>query len=242
MSPTLTALVALQSVDSAIDAARRRSAEVPALEQALEEQIAAAEAVVAVGKHRLTESQTTRRALEKDVAAVDARMAKFDDHKAAVKTNHEYTALLHEIATAKTGKDAIEERILIAMEEADGHARDVKAAEAALAALRVDATRRRAELAAELGRLDEELARLQHDRTREAKDVEPRALATYEQLLKGRRGVAVAQLIKGHCGACHVSVRPHFEQQLKRNDAILQCEGCQRILYFVATDQATQHA
>ena len=55
--------------------------------------------------------KAARRALEKDVAVVDARLSKFEDHKAAVKTNQEYTALLHEIATAKSEKDAVEEHL-----------------------------------------------------------------------------------------------------------------------------------
>src|SRR4051812_27534588 len=119
MIASLAALIALQSVDSASDAARRRLSDLPAAEQAIDARVAVASAAVDGAKARLAEAQTTRRGLEKDVAAVDSRLARFDDHRAAVKTNQEYTALLHEISGAKAEKDALEERILVLMEQID---------------------------------------------------------------------------------------------------------------------------
>jgi predicted nucleic acid-binding Zn-ribbon protein len=34
------------------------------------------------------------------------------------------------------------------------------------------------------------------------------------------------------CTACHVRLRPHVTQIVRRNEDIVQCESCQRILYF----------
>ena len=233
MSPTLAALIALQQLDSAAVAARRRLAELPGAAQALDQAIAQATAAVDVEKTALTDNQTTRRALEKDVAGVDTRLARFDEHKAAVKTNHEYTALLHEIATAKTEKDGLEERILVLMEAADGLTQRLKAAEAALQQTKRDSGQAQAALGVERTALEADLTRLTALRTTQVHGVERRALATYEQLLKGRRGVAVAEMRGGHCTACHVRLRPTVEQQVRRNDALVQCDSCQRLLYFV---------
>ncbi|HEX5216501.1 MAG TPA: C4-type zinc ribbon domain-containing protein [Vicinamibacterales bacterium] len=234
MLQALTSLIALQTLDSAADAARRRLSEFPAAEQALAAKVAAVAAEVEAAKTAAAANHTARRALEKDVAAVDARLAKFDDHKAAVKTNHEYTALLHEISTAKTDKDALEEKILVLMDEADGLAAAVKSAESALAAIKKEGDAARAAMARERGGLDAELARLAGERAREASAVEAPVLAKYEQLLKGRRGIAVARMDGELCTACHVRLRPHVTQQVRRNDAIVQCDSCQRILYFTA--------
>jgi len=230
----LTSLIALQTLDSAADAARRRLADFPAAEQELAAKVAAAAAEVEAAKSAAAANQTSRRALEKDVAGVDARLAKFDDHKAAVKTNQEYTALLHEISTAKTDKDAIEEKILILMDEADGLAAAVKRAEAALAVLKKESDAARAAMDQERAGLDRELARLAAERGREATGIEALVLAKYEQLLKGRRGIAVARMDGEICTACHVRLRPHVTQQVRRNDSIVQCDSCQRIMYSLA--------
>jgi predicted nucleic acid-binding Zn-ribbon protein len=205
----------------------------PAAEQAIASALATAKTSVEAVKARIQENQGARRALEKDIASVDTRLARFDDHKAAVKTNHEYTALLHEISTAKSEKDGIEERLLILMDEGDTMAADLKAAEATFKGEQAKADQARAALATERSAVEADLARLAAERPTAAAGADARSLALYEQLLKGRRGVAVAALHGELCTACHVRLRPHMTQQVRRNDAIVQCDSCQRILYFV---------
>jgi predicted nucleic acid-binding Zn-ribbon protein len=232
VNAALASLVALQALDTAADLARRRLAELPAVEEALDARIASAAAAVDTAKAKLQESQRARRALEKDVAGVDGRLARFEEHKAAVKTNQEYTALLHEIATAKTEKDVIEERILVLMEEADGLSTRLKADEAALADAKREEETGRAASRVERRALEDELARLAAERSTHTPGVEARPLFLYEQLLKGRRGLAVVRISGETCSACHVRLRPHVTQLVRRNEEIVQCESCQRILYF----------
>jgi predicted nucleic acid-binding Zn-ribbon protein len=232
MLTALEALIALQSLDTAADGARRRLAELPAAEEAIAQKLADAAALVDGVKSRLQDNQQARRALDKDVAAVDVRLARFEDHKAAVKTNQEYTALLHEISTAKTEKEAVEDRILLLMEEADGLAVELKAAEAALAQGKRDGDAERAALGTERTTLERELQRLSTERTRKIADTTPAVFAKYDQILKSRRGIAVAQMVGEVCSACHVRLRPHVAQLVRRNEEVVQCESCQRILYY----------
>ena len=230
----LSALVELQKLDSAADAARRRAVEIPSAEQAIAQAVDAARAAAETVKTAMQANQTARRALEKDIAAVDTRLARFDDHKAAVKTNHEYTALLHEISIAKGEKDGLEDKLLALMEQSDTQAAELKAAQAAVAAEEAKAASARKALERERATLDAELARLADERRRTATDVDARTLGLYEQLIKGRRGIAVARMTGEICGACHVRLRPHVAQQIRRNDSIVQCDSCQRMLYWIA--------
>ena len=232
MHPSLAALVALQALDTAADHARKRLAELPAAEQEITATIAADAAEVTRLKAEIKANHDQRRELEKAVAAVDTRLARFEDHKAAIKTNQEYTALLHEIATAKTEKDGVEERILVLMEAADTLAGQAKAAEGALAKATREGDERRKALTAEGAAQHRELERLTGERKGEAAGLPAALLAKYDQLLKGRRGLAVAAMTGEICTACHVRLRPHVTQQIRRNEDIVQCESCQRILYF----------
>jgi predicted nucleic acid-binding Zn-ribbon protein len=230
--PALAALVALQKLDTAAETATKRLADMPAAEEAIDASIAEAGAAVEAAKASAVANQEARRALEKEVAGVDTRLSRFEDHKAAVKTNQEFTALLHEIETAKTEKDTIEEKILELMEEADALAVSLKDAEGVAEQAKRDGDEGRAALAKERGSIDEELARLQSARKGETSGLDAALLARYEQLLKGRRGVAVAAMSGETCAACYVRLRPHVAQQVRRNDDIVQCESCQRILYY----------
>jgi hypothetical protein len=214
MLPDLASLVALQQIDTAAEAARRRLAELPGAEEAILAKVAAAQATVDDARNRVTANAHDRRELEKQVAAVDSRLAKFDSHKAAVKTNHEYTALLHEIATAKAEKDAIEEQILILMDTGDGLAAEVKAAEAALAGVKKQGDATRAALAAERTALEGEVARLTAQKAAAAAGVESATLARYEQLLKQRRLIVVD--IVGILDVANFSVFGVFADELRQ--------------------------
>jgi predicted nucleic acid-binding Zn-ribbon protein len=233
MLESLTSLIALQALDSAADAARRKIGEIPATERALDAAIAAAQGAVDAAKARANDNNAARRALEKDVALVDARMAKFEEHKAAVKTNQEYHALNHEIEVAQASKSALEDQIIALMDEGDTLAATLKAAEAALAEEKKKADATRAALHADKARHEAEIARLTGERRAATAPIPPALLNKYDQVLKNRKGLAVAAMVAGHCTACNVRLRPNVEQQIRRNDAIIACDSCQRILYYV---------
>ena len=233
MSPTLSALIALQALDSAAEALRKRLADMPAAEQAIATALGAARASVDAEKARIQENTQARRALEKDIAGVDTRLARFDDHKAAVKTNHEYTALLHEISTAKAEKDAIEERLLVLMEEGDTLAAGLKTAERALTEEEDRGRKAKAALETDRGQIDKELTHLSSERARESREVDTALLSKYSQLLKQRKGIAVSKMTGEICEACHVRLRPQIFNTVRRNEEIIQCDTCQRILFFV---------
>ena len=56
---------------------------------------------------------------------------------------------------------------------------------------------------------------------------------TFERVLKARAGIAVAKAANGHCTICHVRLRPQVFNTILRNESIIQCDSCQRILYYV---------
>jgi predicted nucleic acid-binding Zn-ribbon protein len=64
-------------------------------------------------------------------------------------------------------------------------------------------------------------------------------LSTFEQVARKRNGIAVAEARDGVCTICHVRLRPQVFNTIRRNDSILQCDHCNRILYFVHAPAAT---
>ena len=63
--------------------------------------------------------------------------------------------------------------------------------------------------------------------------LDPQVLALFELVSKRRNGVAVAEARDGICTICHVRLRPQVFNTVRRNDEIIQCDHCNRILYFV---------
>ena len=235
MHADLERIIALQRLDSAASDAQRRLAEEPERQKALEARLETARQHVTAAKAQLTDNQTARRALEKDVAVHQGRLSKFRDQLMAVKTNQEYQAMQKEIATAQEAVRAHEDRILDCMEEAEALTRELKDADAELKRQQADIARERQALEQERATLERDLASTGAGREALAAKLSRPALQLFEHVARQRKGLAVAEARDGHCMVCHVRLRPQVFNDVRRNDSLIQCESCLRILYFAAT-------
>jgi uncharacterized protein len=232
MNSDLQHLIRLQQLDTDIESARRRIAEIPSVQLALDARLAEQQAAVAATRQRLAESQTARRASEGDVASLQTRLSKYKGQLMEVKTNKEYQAMQKEIATAEEGVRAQEDRILEQMEEAETLGRELKVAEAALKAQQDEIARERQRLTEEAAALHARTIDTSSARTALAKELSPTALRLFEHVSKQRKGLAVAEARDGICTVCHVRLRPQVFNEVRRNESLIQCESCLRILYF----------
>jgi uncharacterized protein len=238
MNPDLERVIALQRLDSTSHDAQRRLAEEPERTKALQGRLDAAQQRLANAKTQLADNQNARRAIEKDVAVHQGRLSKFREQAMAVKTNQEYHAVQKEIGFAQAEIKSMEDKILERMLEADDLTAGVKRAEKELADEQkaVDAEGRR--MAAEVGELKAFLERTIGERTALVGAIDPQVLAIFDLVSKRRHGIAVAEARDGICTICHVRLRPQVFNSVRRNDSIIQCDSCQRILYFVPATPA----
>ena len=233
LHPDLEHLIHLQDLDLAAERHRRRVADIPALQSALDVRLAARTAAVDAVKARIAECQAARREVEKDLAAVQSRLSKFKNQLMEVKTNKEYQAMQKEMSVAEHEISDFETRMLERMEEADGLAIELKTAQAALAAEQAEIARERESLDKERVTLADELQHAGEERASTAALVGREALALFERIAQGRRGQAMAEARDGLCTVCHVRLRPQVFNEARRNAGIVQCDSCTRILYFV---------
>jgi uncharacterized protein len=233
MNADLERLIALQKLDTATHDAERRLAEEPERLKALEAQLEAASHQVATTKARLAENQNARRAIEKDVAVQQGRLSKFREQAMAVKTNQEYHAVQHEMAFAQAEIKTLEDKILELMVDADELTAAVKRAEASLSTNQKTVEADKKALIIEQAELKQQLEHLHAERAKLVVALDPKALTLFELVSRRRHGIAVAEARDGICTICHVRLRPQVFNTILRNEEILQCDTCQRILYFV---------
>jgi predicted nucleic acid-binding Zn-ribbon protein len=233
MLPDLQHLIHLQELDSAIDRAKRRIAEIPGVQEALESRSATSAAAVQAVKDRIAATNTSRREIEREVAAVQGRLSKYKDQLMAVKTNKEYQAMQTEIATAEGLVRSHEDRLLDLMEAGEKESGDLKAAEAAMTSEQAAIVTEQKALDTEKANLEAELTRLTGERAELGAQISKESLAIFERAGHGRKGIAVAEAKDGLCTVCHVRLRPQIFNDVRRNAAIIQCESCTRILYYV---------
>ncbi|MGH9372734.1 MAG: zinc ribbon domain-containing protein [Vicinamibacterales bacterium] len=238
MNSDLQHLIRLQELDSAAERHRRRVTDIPVLQAALDARLAERVAVVDAVKARIATCQTARREIEKDLALVQGRLSKFKNQLMEVKTNKEYQAMQKEMSVAEHEISEQETRMLERMEESDALALELKTAETALRSEQAEIARAREGLEAERGQVDEDLQRTADERGRVVAQVSREALAIFDRIAHGRRGVAMAEARDGLCTVCHVRLRPQVFNEARRNDGIVQCDSCTRILYFVPVPSA----
>ena len=136
------------------------------------------------------------------------------------------------------------------MLEADDLTSALKKAETDLAGEQkaIDADRRA--MTAEHGVLQTSLDRISRERAELVAALDKQVLSTFEAVSRKRNGVAVAEARDGICTICHVRLRPQVFNNILKNDQIIQCDSCNRIMYHVpkavaaapAPDAATQPA
>ena len=63
------------------------------------------------------------------------------------------------------------------------------------------------------------------------KDVTEDILSRYERVREARGGIAIASASNEECDVCNVRMRPQVFQEVRRNDTIISCDSCSRILY-----------
>ena len=247
MSPDLEHLIELQNLESAIEESRRRIAAHPQHIADAEARLAHAKEAVEAARQRLKTSQEARREAEKDAATYQSRLSKFKDQLSAVKTNREYQAMQHEIETAQKELGTVEEKVIERMVEADALAADVKKAEQGLTAEQKNVDAEKKTLAEELATVEAALKEATAKKDTLMKSLAPPLVALFEQVSRARKGVAIALATRdGLCSACHVRLRPQVFQEVRRNDQIIQCASCNRILYYIpppaAPEPAVTHA
>ncbi|MEQ1758716.1 MAG: C4-type zinc ribbon domain-containing protein [Vicinamibacterales bacterium] len=234
MAPELERLIELQRLDTTIADARARVAAHPQRLAEADQRLAEATQALDAVKQRLKDSHSARSEAEKNAGIYQARLSKFKDQLAAVKTNREYTAMQHEIETAQKDLGVAEESVLERMMESDGIAAEIKQAEAALVTRRKETDAEKKTLADELVVAEAALEAALAAKAGVVAGLEPRVLKVFEQVSKQRKGIALSEATRdGLCSVCHVRLRPPVFQQIRQNSGIVQCESCQRIMYYI---------
>jgi predicted nucleic acid-binding Zn-ribbon protein len=134
----------------------------------------------------------------------------------AVKTNKEYTAMLHEIQVAEEQIRGEEDKILEVMEEMEGQEKDLKDAEQEMLKQCADIRENIRKANESIPSLEEDLAKMRAEKALMESRVNPELLLRYRRIADARKGVALAEAKDELCSACHIRIRPQMYADLLR--------------------------
>ena len=148
-----------------------------------------------------------------------------------VKTNKELWAIQSQISTAENEIQTLEEQILERMLDGDELAEELTKAKTAIELEQNEVSKERDRLEKERSQLQAQIDQHATDRLALVAEIPGPAIALFDTLSRGRKGIAVGEAGDGRCSECLVRLRPQLYNEVRRNSSLLQCESCQRILY-----------
>jgi len=231
MNPDLEKLVRLHQVDSDLRRVESELAVIPRHRQEIDDRLARDRSHLEAAKAALEGSQKARKQNEAAVQDLETKRSKYKGQLMEVKTNKEYTAVLHEIEGVERDIKAREDVILEEMEKAEALGQDVRREEADFKTVEADAKKENADLDARTATLGAEAQRLGKERDEVAASVPEESLALYRRVAK-QRGSGVAEAQDGMCQSCHVRMRVQIWVEVRKNEQLFQCESCSRVLFY----------
>jgi hypothetical protein len=228
----LERLVELQRLDSEIAVLDAAAAAIPGQIREIEEQVRRNKAVLDAAKADADRAQKLRRQKERELEEFIGQLKKRQSRLFEIKTNQEYSAVLKEIEGLKEKISAIEEEILLLFDEIEVTVKSQADQEARVRSQEAECSSDRQRKEVELREVQSRLSALHAARKGQSKTIDPALLQQYLRLLKSRAGLAVAPARNGSCEGCHVALTPQLYNEVRRNDEILACERCGRILFW----------
>lgn len=232
MLPDLERLIQLQEIESRAAVANRAIADAPGRIAALDALLQSATTSLASAKQSLTDNQANRRAIDKDLAAAQLRLEKYKEQIMAVKTNEQLHAMQHQMKSVTDEVGQHEERVLVNMMEADETNALIKKAEATLKAAQTKVAAERSVIEAEAKTHQATVAECSAARDKLVASMDNKgAVETFQRIAK-IRGTAIARAEGERCTVCQVRLRPAVFTEVRKNDSLIQCDSCNRILFF----------
>lgn len=231
MIPELSTLIKLQGIDLEIRKLKKERDELPERLNALKEMIEGKNAEIAELKDRQADLRTRKTEVEDELELETERLKKSQQKMNAVKNNREFQAISKEIEEIKKSNKAREEEILQLEEEIEELNTIVKEKSEKINKLEKEASAEMKRIAKAEREIDSKIATLTEERDQVAKEVSPELMARYKFLSEKRAGIVVAAVDEGICSACNMNIPPQMFNELLRDEKLLFCPSCQRIIY-----------
>ena len=231
VNPDLRNLIALQDLELNIARLQKQSSEIPGKSQNLENELARIRTEYEKEVAQSKDLANQRRTFEGEVEMLQSKLSRFKDQLMTVKTNKEYTAMLHEIQMAEDQIRSEEDKILDIMEKTEDLDQVLKGAEQEMLKKSAEIQEDIRTTTESAPQLESELVRLQEEKKVVEATIDRDLLARYRRIAKACKGIALAEARDELCSACHVRIRPQMYAELLRTENIYSCDSCSRILF-----------
>ncbi len=232
MEKNLYYVVELQKVIHTIEKLKKLIADNPSRLEALNQELKAEEDKLNDEKAQLEAAQKNKREKEGELQLLNAKLSKYKDQSMNVKTNKEYTTILHEIEVCKGEIEKFEEELIQTMYDLDSLHVEVKEEEEIFKREKKRIEGEKEKAVKEAQEAEIELQALEQKRGEFEASLPKDILQEFMKIASIRGGIAVARANDFMCLECKLRLRPQVFITVKSNNVLLTCENCNRFLYW----------
>lgn len=183
------------------------------------------------------ETERRRRAMEREIDTDNDRLTKAQNRLREVKTNKEYSAVLGEIEAGKQRIVSLEDQVLELMEGAEQNQEASQRSEQRLQAAAQALAEQEGKVSEAQDTLSGHLAVHGGEREALTARLQSELYIAYQRAAQRVGGsVAAVELMMTDetCGGCYLRVRPQLVSEVRKQETIVTCPHCKRILLWPA--------
>ena len=232
MNLDIVNLILLQRLDKKIEQAKAVAAEGPIKLAELDRTVEEADTKVRESLELEQELLKRRRELESEISDTDEKISANQTRQLRVKNNDEYRAMLKENEFLRKANSAREDETLELMDRLEKLTEENKGLKVWLEEEKATLAKKRVEIEAWIAESSKSVQILETERHNLTKDIPRSFTSLYNRVYAGRNGRAVVAILEGICQECHLQIPPQDFNELQRNEKVMTCPNCQRIMYW----------
>lgn len=233
MKEQIKLLIQLQEIDKQIFDLKAEKETKPAQIEALKADYENEEAKLKELQERSKSLQVKRKEQEVDLESKETNIKKYQTQLYQVKTNKEYTSLLHEIEGLRADCSILEDKILTIMEDLEKLDAQIKAEKEKLKNAEVDLKQKEEIIRQEIKHIEQKISSLMEERQKIASLIKPDLLSRYENIQQKKNdGLALVPVVNSTCQGCHINLPPQTVNEIMMENKLHSCESCARLLYY----------
>lgn len=225
-------LIQIVKKDLDIQEKRRFLDEAPARIRKIRQEVAEMEREIEEETNEFKKLAEERRHLEREIDAQNDKIKYKRQEQTKINDNKIFRALSNEIDYLTKIVDTEEERILAILEKTEGKKKEFEERKAAAEQRKEELLAKVDGLERELSATEESLKIIEDEKVRVLPHLSPKVRRMYDRILKVKGDSGVANLIGDVCQGCYSRVPPQQAHEIRRNDRIMTCEVCGRILVY----------
>lgn len=234
MREQLRFLADLQLLDNRLHALSDEQNQLPQLLQPYEQTCTEVRERLASDHANIEEAERQRRSLERKLEDDQAQLAKTQNRLHGIRTNKEYSAVLVEIDGSKRRISEVEDRVLDLMEATERHRQDVQVHEQHMQEATRELERQKRKIEQAQQAVAEQIDQCGAERQQVLTHLDTGLVAAYEGAASRNGGIGAVLLIDGSCGGCYLRIRPQLISDIRKQETIITCPHCHRILLWPA--------